>query len=66
MVVCKGVACREMELTLPLAAGGGVSDSWSLGNGAASGFGFVSPQLGANYNYSFQAARKIGSEWWKL
>ncbi|CAN7561424.1 MULTISPECIES: hypothetical protein [unclassified Pseudomonas] len=33
VVVCKGVACREMELTLPLAAGGGVSDSWSLGNG---------------------------------
>lgn len=33
---------------------GGVSRSYTPGSGWATGFGFVSPQIGASYNYSFK------------
>jgi RHS repeat-associated protein len=48
------------------AAGGywaGVSETWSPGNGTATGAGFVTPQIGASYNYSFEGPGKTGLAW---
>ena len=42
---------------------GGVSESWSPGNGSATGVGFVTPQAGVSYNYSFQEADKSNLGW---
>ena len=42
---------------------GGVSESCSPGNGWATGFGFVTPQTGASYNYSFQGEGNTGLRW---
>jgi hypothetical protein len=42
---------------------GGVSESWSPGSGSATGFGFVSPQFGGSYNYSFQKKGSTGGTW---
>jgi len=42
---------------------GGVVGSWSPGNGTAVGFGVVSPQLGANYAYTFQGSTNTGITW---
>ena len=39
---------------------GGVSESWSPGNGSATGVGFVTPQFGGSYNYSFQGSGNTG------
>lgn len=36
---------------------GGLSQSYTPGAGWASGLGFVSPQAGASYNYSFRAGK---------
>jgi RHS repeat-associated protein len=42
---------------------GGVSESWSPGNGSATGVGFVTPQAGVSYNYSFQGAGNTELRW---
>ena len=42
---------------------GGVSQSYTPGSGGATGVGFVSPQLGVSYNYSFQGAGNTGLRW---
>jgi hypothetical protein len=42
---------------------GGFSETWSPGNGSATGFGFVTPQAGASYNYSFQVFRNTRLQW---
>jgi RHS repeat-associated protein len=41
----------------------GVSESCSPGNGYATGFGFVTPQIGASYNYSFHGDGNTGRLW---
>jgi len=41
----------------------GVSESWSPGNGSATGVGFVTPQAGGSYNYSFQGSGNTGLSW---
>jgi hypothetical protein len=42
-------------------AGGNVM--YSPGNGYAVGFGFVTPQVGANYSYSFPGSGNTGFSW---
>lgn len=42
---------------------GGASESWSPGNGSATGLGFVTPQAGGSYNYSFQGPGNTGLNW---
>ena len=42
---------------------GGLSESWSPGNGSATGLGFVTPQAGGSYNYSFQGSGSTGLRW---
>ena len=41
---------------------GGVSESYTPGSGYATGIGFVSPQAGGSYNYSFYGGN-TGSGW---
>jgi hypothetical protein len=41
---------------------GGASSSYTPGAGWAKGFGLVSPQAGASYNYSFQGGN-TGFSW---
>jgi RHS repeat-associated protein len=41
---------------------GGVSQSYTPGAGFATGFGFVTPQVGLSYNYSFYGGN-IGTSW---
>lgn len=41
---------------------GGISQSYTPGSGFATGAGFVSPQLGVSYNYSF-FYKNIGFRW---
>ena len=41
---------------------GGVSQSYTPGGGFATGFGFVTPQIGGSYNYSF-AGGNVGLKW---
>jgi len=41
----------------------GFSESWSPGNGSATGFGLVTPQAGLSYNYSFQGSGNTGLRW---
>ncbi len=36
---------------------------YSSGNGYAVGFGFVTPQVGANYSYSVLGPGDIGFSW---
>jgi hypothetical protein len=42
---------------------GGVAESYSPGNGTATGVGFVTPQFGGSYNYSFQGSGNTGLDW---
>lgn len=41
---------------------GGISESYTPGSGTATGVGFVTPQVGASYNYSFHGGN-IGFGW---
>jgi RHS repeat-associated protein len=41
----------------------GVSESCSPGNGRATGLGFVTPQIGASYNYSSRGDGNTGRRW---
>ena len=42
---------------------GGVTKSYTPGSGFATGVGFVSPQIGGSYNYSFQGRGNTGLRW---
>lgn len=42
---------------------GGVNESYTPGTGWATGVGFVSPQIGGSYNYSFQGPGSTGFNW---
>jgi RHS repeat-associated protein len=42
---------------------GGANAIYSPGNGWAAGLGFVSPQLGGNYSYSWQGKGNAGGSW---
>ncbi len=41
---------------------GGFTQSYTPGAGGATGFGFISPQIGGSYNYSFSGGN-IGFGW---
>jgi len=42
---------------------GGLSESYTPGTGTATGIGFVSPQIGGSYNYSFKGPGKATAGW---